>query len=112
MEWLATIAAACVAALASVVSALIAVRGERKAAEAEAAQARFHEERRERERESEYVEEATAQGMLAVLEAVDVSLIALQGGHLDGNVDSARDGIKEARAAYQRTRSRALSRLL
>ena len=108
----ASIAAAIIAACASITSALIAAHSANKARESDAARARYEAERRQQESEREHIEEATAQGMLAVLEAVDVSLIALQGGHLDGNVDAARARIADARDAYQTTRSKAIAKLL
>ena len=108
----ATIAAALVAACASVCSALIAVIGQRRAGEAEAQRKAYEAERMEQEQARQAVDAATAQGMLAVLEAVDVSLVALQGGHLDGNVDEARAGIRRARETYQQTRSETIARLI
>lgn len=107
-----TLAAALVAACASIVSALIAARASRSADAAKAEQESYQQARLEQERERRYIDEATAQGMIAVLDAVDVSLVALQGGHLDGNVEEARAGIKDARTLYAQTRSKAISRLL
>ena len=52
------------------------------------------------------MDEAVYHSMSAVLEAQDIALIALQGGHLNGNVEAARTKINDARSAYANTRDK------
>lgn len=86
-----TVAAAAIAALASIVVALIELRAsrDRKRSEARA-------ERREQE------SRLSMDLMLATSKMTDVLCIALQGGQINGNVEEARREGKEAREAYQR----------
>ncbi|MBQ2619092.1 MAG: hypothetical protein IJF88_02480 [Oscillospiraceae bacterium] len=79
-----------IAAVASILVAVIEVRGqrERKRSEARA-------ERRERE------SRLSMDLMIATSEMCDVLCIALQGGKVNGNVEAARRKGTEARAAYR-----------
>lgn len=52
--------------------------------------------RDEIERERAYVYDALLKGTAASLQANDISLIALQHGHLNGNVEEARKIVEEA----------------
>ena len=97
----ATVIAACIAAGASICSALIA-----------AWSARCQRKHDEQELAREQMNLATAQAMLALLDATDVSMLALEGGHLNGNVEDARGKISRAREDYQSARSRLLSHLV
>lgn len=107
-----TIAAALIAACASIFTSLVALRSGREATDAKAAQEAYQRRQDAQAREREAVEEATATAMLAVLESLDVTMLSLQGGHLNGNVEDARRKIQRARDTYQTTRSKALARAL
>ena len=85
-----TVAAALIAALASIVVAVIELRAsrDRKRSEARA-------ERREQE------SRLSMDLMLSTSEMTDVLCIALQGGTVNGNVEEARKKGKDAREAYR-----------
>jgi hypothetical protein len=59
----------------------------------------LNEQRNLKEHEKSMMYEAIISGIMASLKASDVSLIALQGGHLNGNVEDAR---KDVGAAIER----------
>ena len=96
-----TVIAATIAAIASILAAFITA--------CSAAERRRDE---ERERLREQMNQATAESMLALLDAMDVSMLALEGGHLNGNVEEARASIKKAKGEYQAARSKATAHLL
>lgn len=79
-----------ISALAMIIVAVIEVRGarDRKRTDARA-------ERRAKE------SRLAMDMMFAVSEQCDVLCIALKGGHIDGNVDEARETARKARDAYQ-----------
>ena len=85
-----TVAAAMIAALASIVVAVIELRAsqDRKRTEARA-------ERREEE------SRLSMDLMLATSEMTDVLCLALQGGQINGNVEKARQKGEDAREAYR-----------
>ena len=112
MASMATVIAALIAACASLISALIARNNEQRAQQIRQEQEEYQQRRIKQEREREYIDEATATSMIAMLNAMDVSLLALSGGHLNGNVEEARTKIATAKKEYEQTRSKAISRLL
>lgn len=61
-------------------------------------QAAREEKREQIEQERGYVYDALLKAADASLQANDISLIALQHGHLNGNVEEARQIVKEAKA--------------
>lgn len=85
-----TVAAALIAALASIVVAVIELRASRDRKQTEA-----RAERREQE------SRLSMDLMLATSEMTDVLCIALQGGQINGNVEEARRKGKDAREAYR-----------
>ena len=97
----ATIAAALIAALASIASALIA-----------ALNASASRRRDEQEQARERLDAATANGLLAIMDALDVSLAALDHEHLNGEVKQARANMAKAKSDYQAARTDAVSRLV
>ena len=85
-----TVAAALIAALASIVVAVIELRASRDRKRTEARADRREEESR-----------LSMDLMLATSEMTDVLCIALQGGTVNGNVEEARKKGKDAREAYR-----------
>ena len=85
-----TVAAALIAALASIVVTVIELRASRDRKRTEARADRREEESR-----------LSMDLMLATSEMTDVLCIALQGGTVNGNVEEARKKGKDAREAYR-----------
>lgn len=85
-----TVAAALIAALASVVVAVIELRAARDRKRTEARADRREEESR-----------LSMDLMLATSEMTDVLCLALQGGQINGNVEKARQKGEDAREAYR-----------
>ena len=85
-----TVGAALIAALASIVVAVIELRASRDRKRSEARADRREEESR-----------LSMDLMLATSEMTDVLCIALQGGTVNGNVEEARKNGKDAREAYR-----------
>lgn len=86
-----TVWAAAIAAIASVLVAVIEIRGQRDRRRSEA-----RAERRERE------SRLSMDLMIATSEMTDVLCIALQGGKINGNVEEARKKGSAARDAYRK----------
>ena len=61
--------------------------------------------------ERQYLYEAMLKGIDASLTANEISLIALQHGHLNGNVESARNKVHEAQANLDVAQRKALVHL-
>ena len=114
-----TMVTALIAAISSISVALIQ-RKERdareevqKATEAyRANQAVLDAQRDEREKERHHMNEAMYEGIYASLDALEVSLIAIKGGSLNGNVEDALHDIGEARKSFDRTRNKVVSNML
>lgn len=73
--------------------------------------------RRDREREAREdqrhaMDEALMDGVSSCLDALDISLIALQGGHLNGNVEAARDRVASSARQMRKVKDETLSRIL
>lgn len=84
------VASALIAALASIVVAVIEVRASRDRKRTEARAERREEESR-----------LSMDLMLATSEMTDVLCLALQGGQINGNVEKARQKGEDAREAYR-----------
>lgn len=85
----ATILAAAIAALASVASAFIAARaafGQREADRREIGRA--------------HLAQSTEQVRIAMLDAMEITLMALDGAEMNGNVDEALQKVRNARDEY------------
>ncbi len=97
--------AAAIAAVGSIVATVVSglTRGQQK---------RYQQLREQQEAAREHMDAAIQQSLLAVLEAQEVQMIALQGGHLNGNVESAKEKVITARADLQQVRSKAISHLM
>lgn len=61
--------------------------------------------------ERQYMYDAMLRGLDASLTANEISLIALQHGHLNGNIESARDKVHEAQANLDIAQRKALVHL-
>lgn len=73
--------------------------------------------RRDREREMKEdqrhaMDEALMDGVSSCLDALDISLIALQGGHLNGNVEAARERVASSARQMRKVKDATLSRIL
>lgn len=75
-------------------------------------QAALDAQRDEREKERHYMNEAMYEGIYASLDALEVSLIAIKGGKLNGNVEDALSDIGEAKKSFDRTRNKVVSNML
>lgn len=94
-----TVIAAVIAAGASLMSATIAAMGARDRAR-----------QQEREELREQLNVSQTSLLLALVEAQDVALRALDHEHLNGEVKAARESLAHARDGYQTARSRAVDR--
>ena len=117
------ITVACIAALGSLAVAAfnawaawrkerrdLAYRAKREGAEAE--RDRREAERVKREEQRHAMDEALMDGVSSCLDALDVSLIALQGGHLNGNVEAARDRVASSAREMRRVKDRTIASIL
>ncbi len=73
--------------------------------------------RRDREREAKEdqrhaMDEALMDGVSSCLDALDISLIALQGGHLNGNVEAARGRVASSARQMRKVKDETISRFL
>lgn len=111
LEAIIAITVALIAAVASVATGVITSRANSRAEKYQKERSEQEHERERRENEREHMEAATQTAMLAVLESLDVTLISLQGGHLNGNVEAARNDLAKAKRNFQETRSKAIAHL-
>ena len=95
----ATVIAALIAAAASLVSAAIAAKS-----------AREQKERADKAEAREQVNVAQTSLLMAIADAQDVSLRALDHEHLNGEVKAAREQLAHAQAEYQTARSRIVNK--
>ena len=107
----AAVAAAAIAAIASVAVAVINAVAMRRQKEAQAASVAYHERQELLEAARAERELAVVDGVCASLGALDVTLIALHGGHLNGNVDAARMQVERAYSRINEIRNEALVKL-
>ena len=107
---------ACIAAIGSLLVSLVnaiaawlkdksdkAYRAEREKAERE---------RAVREDQRHAMDEAMMDGIASALEGIDISLIALQGGHLNGNVEAARARVESSARQMRQVKDKTISKLL
>lgn len=106
------------AAVSSIFVAIITYVGNNRAkqrdtqdAQYRAQQAIIDAKRDQQHEERQYLYEAMLKGIDASLTANEISLIALQHGHLNGNVESARDKVHEAQANLDIAQRKALVHL-
>lgn len=106
------------AAVSSIFVAIITYVGNNRAkqrdtqdAQYRAQQAIIDAKRDQQHTERKYLYEAMLKGIDASLTANEISLIALQHGHLNGNVESARDKVHEAQANLDIAQRKALVHL-
>lgn len=115
------ITVACIAAVGSLLvaafNAWTAHRKDKRDAEYRAIRERAEQERDRREREREAredqrhaMDEALMDGVSSCLDALDISLIALQGGHLNGNVEAARGRVASSARQMRKVKDETLSR--
>lgn len=115
------ITVAAIAAIASLLvagfNALTTIRTNRRDAEYRAMREQAEKERDRRDREREIretqrsaMDEALMDGVSSCLDALDVSLIALQGGHLNGNVEAARQRVASSARQMRKVKDETLSR--
>lgn len=76
-----------------------------------AQQALINEKREQRHKERQYLYDALLRGLDASLAANEISLIALNHGHLNGNVEAAMDKVQKAQANLDATTSKAITHL-
>lgn len=119
----ATVWAAFIAAAGSVMAAIVSAVGVYKGNERKResddyrtrreAIDRENERRRQlRDHERDMMDEAIQDSLLTLMEAEDVALVALSGGHLNGNVEDARKSLHDSKARLQQTRTKALTKIL
>lgn len=110
------ITVACIAAigslLVSAVNAYAAWRKDRSDKEYRAAREQAERERTLRENQRHAMDEAMMDGLESVLEATDISLIALQGGHLNGNVEAARERVGASKKRMRDVKNQTVTMLL
>lgn len=113
-----------VAAIAAIASLLVAAFNAWTAIRKDRRDTRYREireqaekerDRRDREREirdaqRSAMDEALMDGVSSCLDALDVSLIALQGGHLNGNVEAARQRVASSARQMRKVKDETLSR--
>lgn len=117
------ITVACLAAVGSLLvaafNAWCAYRKDRRDAayRQQREQAEKERDRRDREREAKedqrhIMDEALMDGVSSCLDALDISLIALQGGHLNGNVEAARERVASSARQMRRVKDQTISKIL
>lgn len=106
------------AAVSSIFVAIITYVGNNRAkqrdtqdAQYRAQQAIIDAKRDQQHQERQYLYDAILRGLGASLTANEISLIALQHGHLNGNVEAARDKVHEAQANLDIAQRKALIHL-
>lgn len=106
------------AAVASIVTAFISYWHGNQIRESNASMVEFrqsqdalNEQRSLKEHEQSMMYEAIIAGIMASLKASDVSLVALQGGHLNGNVEDARKDVDKAIERMEATQRKAVVHL-
>lgn len=107
------------AMIASVIGALLNYETNQKQRERDANDHAYRQEQTERdakrdqiEQERGYVYDALIKAAQASLQANDISLIALQHGHLNGNVEEARRTVKDAQNDLEAAQRKAVSHVI
>ena len=106
------------AMIASIISALLNFETSQKQNERDAKDHEYRAEQAARDQkrdqidqERAYVYDALLKGTAASLQANNISLIALQHGHLNGNVEEARRIVKEAQEDLTDAQRKAVARI-
>ena len=106
------------AAISSIFVAIITYVGnnrmkqrDKQEAQYRAQQALIDAKREQQHQERQYLYDAMLQGIDASLAANEISLIALNHGHLNGNVEAAMDKVQKAQANLDKTTSKAITHL-
>lgn len=106
------------AAISSIFVAIITYMGndsmkhrDMQDAQYRAQQAILEAKRDQQHQERQYIYEAMLQGINAGLSANEISLIALNHGHLNGNVEAAMDKVQKAQANLDAATSKAITHL-
>lgn len=92
------------AMIASVIGALLNFESSQK-------QAARDQKRDQIDQERAYVYAALLKGTAAALQANDISLVSLQHGHLNGNVEEARKLVDEARTGLEDAQRKAVAHI-
>lgn len=117
------ITVACIAAIGSLAvaafNAIASYRKDKRDAVYRRQREQMEQERDRRDREREMredqrhaMDEALMDGVSSCLDALDISLIALQGGHLNGNVEAARDRVASSARQMRKVKDSTLSRII
>lgn len=110
------ITVACIAAvgslLVSAINSYAAYRKDKGDKAYRAEREKAERERALREDQRHAMDEAMMDGLESVLEATDISLIALQGGHLNGNVEAARDRVSASKKRMRDVKNQTVTMLL
>lgn len=106
------------AAVSSIFVAIITYVGnnrmkqrDQQEAQYRAQQALIDAKREQQHKERQYLYDALLRGLGASLAANEISLIALNHGHLNGNVEAAIDKVQKAQANLDATASKAITHL-
>lgn len=106
------------AAISSIFVAVISYSGQNRMkqrdmqdAQYRAQQALIDAEREQQHKERQYLYDALLRGLDASLAANEISLIALNHGHLNGNVEAAMDKVQKAQANLAAATSKAVTHL-
>lgn len=106
------------AAISSIIGVVITYVGNNRMkqrdmqdAQYRAQQALIDAKREQQHKERQYLYDALLRGLDASLAANEISLIALNHGHLNGNVDAAMDKVQKAQANLDAATSKAITHL-
>lgn len=106
------------AAVSSIFAAIITYVGNNRAKQRDQQDAQYREQqalidakREQQHQERQYLYDALLRGLDASLAANEISLIALNHGHLNGNVEAAMDKVQKAQANLDETTSKAITHL-
>lgn len=106
------------AAISSIFVAVISYSGQNRMkqrdmqdAQYRAQQAILEAKREQQHKERQYLYDALLRGLDASLAANEISLIALNHGHLNGNVEAAMDKVQKAQANLDAATSKAITHL-
>lgn len=106
------------AAISSIFGAIITYTGNTRMKQREmqndeyrAQQALIDAKREQQHKERQYLYDALLRGIDASLAANEISLIALNHGHLNGNVEAAMDKVQKAQANLDAATSKAITHL-
>lgn len=106
------------AAISSIIGVCITYAGANRMKQRDVQDARYRAQqalidakREQQHKERQHLYDALLRGLDASLAANEISLIALNNGHLDGNVEAAIDKVQKAQANLDATTSKAITHL-